>query len=275
MSAISDLLTQINEKLSLFQSPVVSNTGINDQEKLYKLEKYKLLSDVFKWLSIGVASTFVGVYFSNILDNRKQDLEEMKFFQIHSEIITNNTEPYKRRYLAQFYSCVNVNEYHRTNWYNYYNSILKEYKADSLRMTIELVELNNKLTELKKSNVDLSLVDSISNEIKSRENIQKGIFEIKIPNNLPAFDFESRGFQELLNRNIKTALDAFNKAYELYPTLHNVDEIRKLLILKQSVLNESTSEEWINVYEIIIDKYSWKIPQNVVEGMKDYMKSKK
>lgn len=275
MSTISDLLTQINEKLSLFQSPVINAQGINDQEKLFKIEKYKLITDFLKWLIIGVASTFISMYLSSALENRKQDLEELKFFQIHSEIITNNTEPYKRRYLAQFYSCVNVNESHRKNWENYYNLILKEYKSDSLRMTIELVQLNNKLNDLKKSNSDTSKIDSISNEIKSIENIQKGIFDIKMPSNLPAYDFELRGFNEIMSRNIAGAIEAFNRAYELYPTLHNVDEIRKLLISNQKDLQESSSEVWINVYAVILDKYSWKVPGNVINGMKDYIKSKK
>lgn len=45
-----------------------------------------------------------------------------------------------------------------------------------------------------------------------------------------AIAFESKGFQFLLDRNIEGAIDAFAKSEELWPSYHNVLEIKQFLL---------------------------------------------
>lgn len=78
----------------------------------------------------------------------------------------------------------------------------------------------------------------------------------EIENSLNANDFEERAFGYLLNRNLDNAKVNFEKSYAEYPTLHNVDEINKLL-KKHNSKELTTNENWIKLYKEIYPKYKW------------------
>lgn len=82
-----------------------------------------------------------------------------------------------------------------------------------------------------------------------------------------AADWELKGFDSLFHKDAEAALQAFTNAAKLYPSYHNVGEIRTLLEKNLAALTaapkEGKSEAWSNVYQTIISKYSWGMPPEV------------
>lgn len=84
-----------------------------------------------------------------------------------------------------------------------------------------------------------------------------------------AMAFESKGFQFLLNKDIEEAINAFAKAEELWPSYHNVWEIKQFLLSEKTRLlnRENTNNDlaWERVYVTLLSKYSWGMPDNFRE----------
>lgn len=82
-----------------------------------------------------------------------------------------------------------------------------------------------------------------------------------------AADWELKGFDSLVHKDTEAALHAFSSAEKLWPSYHNVSEIRKLLEKNRSALNaapkEGKSEAWSSVYRTITTVYSWGIPPDI------------
>jgi hypothetical protein len=78
-----------------------------------------------------------------------------------------------------------------------------------------------------------------------------------------AADWEVRGFNHVLEKDISQALEAFTQAEKLWPDYHNVSEIRRLLIQKQDALKVKDSAQWKEVYQKILSQYSWGMPSDV------------
>lgn len=78
---------------------------------------------------------------------------------------------------------------------------------------------------------------------------------------------ELKGFDFLVSKDAEAALQAFASAEKLWPSYHNVAEIRKLLEDNRAALGaaprEGRSEAWSNVYRTLISKYSWGMPADV------------
>jgi hypothetical protein len=87
-----------------------------------------------------------------------------------------------------------------------------------------------------------------------------------------AAQYEKRGFASLLAHNFDEAYKNFDEAARLYPDLHNVNEIRDLLIrqkaqLQWSLWKPDDTGAWKNLYSTILDKYSWGMPADVKAEM--------
>lgn len=86
-----------------------------------------------------------------------------------------------------------------------------------------------------------------------------------------AGDWELKGFDSLIHKDVEAALQAFANADKLYPSYHNVSEIKKLLEKNREALNAATkegkSEAWSSVYKTIVTKYSWGMPADVKSQM--------
>jgi hypothetical protein len=81
-------------------------------------------------------------------------------------------------------------------------------------------------------------------------------------------DWESAGSCSLLSRDAEKAASAFAKAYELWPNYHNVEELRNLLQAKKAELTVTADAQWVELYRLILAKYSWGMPSDVREAMR-------
>jgi hypothetical protein len=88
-----------------------------------------------------------------------------------------------------------------------------------------------------------------------------------------AEDWESKGFDFIVNKDVDSALDAFSNAEELRPSYHNVSEIRKLLQERRSSLaaapKDGPSEVWTQLYRELTTKYSWGMPAEIKRKMSE------
>jgi hypothetical protein len=77
-----------------------------------------------------------------------------------------------------------------------------------------------------------------------------------------AGEFEKKGYDFLLNKDVEGAIDAFVKSENSYNGYHQVYEIAKYLIKNKSDLSDRNSDNWKVVYQVILSQYSWRMPEN-------------
>lgn len=87
-----------------------------------------------------------------------------------------------------------------------------------------------------------------------------------------ASEWESKGLNSLLDKDVEGALEAFQNAYEIYPTFHNVYEIKNLINSKKEKLKNERAVEWNELMKIIYEKYSWGIPSSTKTKIKATIK---
>lgn len=75
---------------------------------------------------------------------------------------------------------------------------------------------------------------------------------------------QTKGINALLNKDIKEATQAYDTAYDLWPTFRNVDEIRGLL---NSTTPPSTNQDWKSLYEKIAHFDLRGVDQNTLEQL--------
>ena len=78
-----------------------------------------------------------------------------------------------------------------------------------------------------------------------------------------AVNLEQKGFDFLVARDSEAALAAFTKAAELWPSYHNVSEIKKLIEENLTALKEGKEETWVTFNKTLLAKYSWGMPPDI------------
>jgi tetratricopeptide (TPR) repeat protein len=81
-----------------------------------------------------------------------------------------------------------------------------------------------------------------------------------------ALSHERRGFEALSEGNFEKAITEFDKAEETYPTLHQNYEISQLLREEKDNIRDKADRK--RVIKKIIDDYSWKVPDEQLEILK-------
>lgn len=87
-----------------------------------------------------------------------------------------------------------------------------------------------------------------------------------------ARDWELKGFEALLAKDIDAAISAFSKAEALSPTYHNVAEIHRLLADRHEGL-KAKDADWKSVYKPITGRYSWGIPAEMLNRLKEELQT--
>ncbi|MBX6323895.1 MAG: hypothetical protein IRY94_18925, partial [Rhodospirillaceae bacterium] len=80
--------------------------------------------------------------------------------------------------------------------------------------------------------------------------------------------WEAAGFRALLLRDAGKAAAAFARAYALWPDYHNVDELHRLLEDRKAALAPDAEAAWVQLYRLVLDRYSWGMPADVREAMR-------
>ena len=83
-----------------------------------------------------------------------------------------------------------------------------------------------------------------------------------------AQDWELKGFNALVAKDVDTAVSSFAQAEAIWPDYHNVAEIRSLLVSKREALKDPKSSEWKLTLQKVVSDYSWGMPADVREKLK-------
>jgi hypothetical protein len=75
---------------------------------------------------------------------------------------------------------------------------------------------------------------------------------------------QTKGINAVLNKDITEATQAYNSAYDLWPTFRNVDEIRGLL---KSTTPPSTNQDWKSLYQKIAQYDLRGVDQNTLQRL--------
>jgi hypothetical protein len=90
---------------------------------------------------------------------------------------------------------------------------------------------------------------------------------------------ELEGFKALLAHDLVSAKNYFGEAYKHYPEYHSVDEIYHQVLTASTLDNyaraDEVSKEKIldEVFQQIVDNYSWGVPEDVLTEMKNALES--
>ncbi|MEX0966498.1 MAG: hypothetical protein WD077_04620 [Bacteroidia bacterium] len=82
-----------------------------------------------------------------------------------------------------------------------------------------------------------------------------------------ANEWERIGFEKILEKEIEPAIEAFTMAERRWPTYHNVAEIRRLLVNRNSELQDKNSPKWTELNQKILADYSWGMPPDARRKM--------
>lgn len=110
---------------------------------------------------------------------------------------------------------------------------------------IALTELEAERNEAKEKEIKLAQIADAS-ELKARNKVTKALL------------FENKGFQALLDKDIDSAIKAFDQSENTYNGFHNVYDIANYL--KEVKRTRKAAIDWKTIYTTIKEKYSWGMP---------------
>ncbi len=147
---------------------------------------------------------------------------------------------------------------------------------------VELADIQKLLKELQASTGDSAKAAAITKKIVARtESLNKGlnkdIAQIRIGTQKAApditntramaKDWELKGFDFILAKDVERAIKAFANAEAAWPEYHNVAEIKKLLTREEGRLAKAAKDgdnnPWRELYQTLLAKYSWGMPLEV------------
>jgi hypothetical protein len=258
----------------------------NKSSQATDFEKTKYWIELAKWIVGTAGLSIITLIINTGFTDRQHGLDEMKFYDKYvSEIIVNNKEPYKRYYLAQFYSCVNVTDEIREGWERYRVIIYPEYKQDSTRReheysrtSREADSLNAQIENIRSDtskNKDDKKLKILTDEyfqkietIKNLNNIREGKFNIVLPQTKSAAVLEGEGFTAIINKDVEAAITAFESLEAAFPKYHSAFEIGNYLKTNRTKLADKNSTEWKAVIKFIVENYSIGMSDDTKNQMK-------
>jgi hypothetical protein len=127
------------------------------------------------------------------------------------------------------------------------------------------------------SSVKRQTILSDSSEIGNKPKIENIDNEIKLQiggNKLASNKFqiaqglEIEAFDLLFEKNIDGAIAKFNETEKAYPGFHSVYDINKVLKAEKNSLQNPNSQKWKEIYSNILNNYSWKLPNEIIEKLR-------
>ena len=76
---------------------------------------------------------------------------------------------------------------------------------------------------------------------------------------------ERDGFYQLIEGDYEAAIEAFGDAERIYPTLHSVYEVRRLLQRNRDSLDQANVRT--RVLQTIVDEYAWGVPSEIIAAL--------
>jgi len=220
------------------------------------MDRFDQYIELFKWFISSVAIVVVTLIIDTGFRERETGINEMKLYSDYVDVILKANNIEERYKLADYFATVTPTDRLRVRWIEYRNTIVESY--------MEFQALRAKEAQLLASGKDVSkeLIE-IQNKMKKHEGGLIGSHNIEL-----ATEWEANGFDFLIKKDVVGAIDAFKKSEENFNGFHSVHEIYLYLSRNKIVLNNQDSKGWKKVYKEILEKYSWKMPEEQKAAIK-------
>lgn len=287
-----------NDKNIVFESPITTVPEIPySLSANMEFEKYKLKMNLFKWLLGTFGIAIITLIINWGFKDRSVGMDEISQYDRYAtELIILNESPVKKRMLAQFFANVTPSTKLKEGWQEYFKDVDQEYNQFILEKNAE----NNRLNQLQKidtaklSNAQKKEIQDLEVKVQEKENIINAPLVvpqvslngystikttghhkfIKSTSKKPdlAKQFEDEGFSYLLSKDIDNAIDSFTKSENSYNGYHMVYDIAIYLNKSRNQLSNNNVENWKPVYNTILSKYNWKMPEKYRSQLEEQAK---
>lgn len=105
--------------------------------------------------------------------------------------------------------------------------------------------------------------------VREYNSSEKGVERVPVGSNrsVQAKAWETVGFKYVLDKDVDNAIKYFSQAEAVWPEYHNVAELKKLLSNSKKELEQKQSARWNEIYKIILSRYSWGMPTDMLKAM--------
>lgn len=182
--------------------------------------------DLLKWFVNTVIIGLLTFFFTWVLDERKQGVEEIKVYNTYVELVTKVNGLAERRLLAEFFSNVTVSTKLKKGWEDYYHILDQQYKEEIAKQDSIISKIDPSTIS---GRVELENAISVKNKIKNTGLTSPIIADVKTDNYQLALEKELEGFNFLLEKNINAAITAFTSSENAYNSFHQVYDISLFL----------------------------------------------
>lgn len=211
-------------------------------------EKY---IELFKWFISSVVIVSVTLIVDTGFKDRETGIEEIKVYNEYVDIILNAEDIEQRWRLVEYFATVTPTERLRERWMEYQKVIKPDY--------IKYHELENLESRMiNQSNIPMDSIMVIHDKKVQINGTLKSNKKYDL-----ALDYESMGFECLLNKDIMCAIDNFKLSEQSYNGFHQVYEIYVYLLRNKS------NPDWDIIYNDILTRYSWKMSPEVKNRFKN------
>ena len=211
-------------------------------------EKY---IELFKWFISSVVIVSVTLIVDTGFKDRETGIEEIKVYNEYVDIILNAEDIEQRWRLVEYFATVTPTERLRERWMEYQKVIKPDY--------IKYHELENLESRMiNQSNIPMDSIMVIHDKKVQINGTLKSNKKYDL-----ALDYESMGFECLLNKDIMCAIDNFKLSEQSYNGFHQVYEIYVYLLRNKS------NPQWDIIYNDVLTRYSWKMSPEVKNRFKN------
>lgn len=248
-----------------------------------EFEKFKLKMNFYKWMLGTFVITIITITINWGFKDREQGIAELQVYDKYaSESVVFAENPKNRLLLAQFFANVTPSDKLKKGWKEYlevvktdvdsFNSKIKqnqllvaklakdaENSSMAMEKYIKAKEISDELNRID----NIKLVDEKAPTITFKKT-SKNVRSID-----SAKDFELKGFEAILSKDISSAIYNFKMSENSYNGYNSVFEIAKYL---ENTNFSNTPKNWTNIYKDILNKYSWGMPNDIKQKLTDASK---
>lgn len=228
-----------------------------------KIDKF---IDYLKWVIITLSIPTTAVVIGNFYQERREAIEEMKYFEKYAGDVRDLTKIEERLQLVRYFSMVAPNSRIKKSWTNYYEEIKKDYDLVS-KPEYQEKKLVEDSIKYKNNPEKIQEIQEIRNKkalIEANMSLGKDIVK--------AEKYENEGFQNLVDKDVFAAISSFEKSENAYNSYHQVYEIALLLKKDKVLLSDKKSSEWKSVYTKLVNDYKWKMPEEYKKKLTELAK---
>lgn len=231
-------------------------------------ERLKIWIDLGKWAVVSVGLVIMTKIIDTGFKDREVGIKEINEYDKYVSLVTDNNKISERRLLAQYFAHVTPSKTLQKGWQSYFNTIDEEYQAlvEEKKQIKERLALLNEAENFTASSPDFLQLQS---EIKDIEEELTPTFkkEKTINDFEAAINWEKKGFQNLINKNLDQAISAFENSENSYNSFHQVYEIASYLKQKRKSGETIDDRFWQIIYKEILANFSWKMPNDAKQKM--------